>query len=232
MYTEEDLLPLSGLQHLAFCERRWALIHLEQQWAENRFTAEGALLHEKAHSGEIESRPGVLVRRTLALHSFDLGISGQADIVEFHPMPPGEGGVPLPRRKGLWRPYPIEYKRTRDKAGSSAYRIQLCAQGLCLEEMLNTAVPAGAVFDGKARRREEVEFDAALRDQVRHLAVLMQQIHGSRKTPLAVYKAKCEGCSMKSVCLPRVGSGSATSYLDRAVALHLRRRDTQEGSEP
>jgi len=100
MYTEEDLLPLSGLQHLAFCERRWALIHLEQQWEENLFTAEGKLLHEKAHSAEIESRPEVLVRRTLPLRSFRLGISGQADIVEFLPCEAAEPGVPMPRRKG------------------------------------------------------------------------------------------------------------------------------------
>ena len=223
MYAEEDLLPLSGLQHLAFCERRWALIHLEQQWEENLFTAEGKLLHEKAHSAEIESRPEVLVRRTLPLRSFLLGISGQADIVEFLPCEVTELGVPMPRRKGLWKPYPVEYKRTRDQHGSSAYRIQLCAQALCLEEMLNVPVPAGAVFDGKAKRRDAVDFDEPLRQEVERLAARMHQILQSRETPRAVYAKKCEGCSMKPVCLPAVvESASASRYLSRAIDANLR----------
>lgn len=223
MYTEEDLLPLSGLQHLAFCERRWALIHLEQQWEENLFTAEGKLLHEKAHSAEIESRPDALVRRTLPLRSFRLGISGQADIVEFLPCKGSEPGVCLPRRKGLWKPYPVEYKRTRDQHGSVAYRIQLCAQALCLEEMLQVPVSAGAVFDGKAKRREVVEFDEPLRLEVERYSTRMHQILQSGKTPQAIYAKKCEGCSMKPVCLPSVvASAKASRYLTRAVAANLR----------
>jgi CRISPR-associated exonuclease Cas4 len=223
MYSEEDLLPLSGLQHLAFCERRWALIHLEQQWEENLFTAEGKLLHEKAHSAEIESRPEVLVRRTLPLRSFRLGITGQADIVEFLPCDDPEPGVPMPRRKGLWKPYPVEYKRTRDQHGSVAYRIQLCAQALCLEEMLQVPIPAGAVFDGKAKRREVVNFDEQLRQEVERLAARMHQILQSGKTPQAIYAKKCEGCSMKPVCLPSiVESTSASRYLNRAIDANLR----------
>jgi CRISPR-associated exonuclease Cas4 len=223
MYTEEELLPLSGLQHLAFCERRWALIHLEQQWEENLFTAEGKLLHEKAHSAEIESRPEVLVRRTLPLRSFRLGISGQADIVEFLPCEAAEPGVPMPRRKGLWKPYPVEYKRTRDKHGSVAYRIQLCAQALCLEEMLQVPILEGAVFDGKAKRRDVVNFDEPLRQEVERLAARMHQILQSGKTPQAVYAKKCEGCSMKPVCLPSVvESASASRYLTRAVEANLK----------
>jgi CRISPR-associated exonuclease Cas4 len=221
MYTEEDLLPLSGLQHLTFCERRWALIHLERQWEENLFTAEGELLHEKAHSAEIESRPEVLVRRTLALHSFRLGLSGQADVVEFLPCAAGESGVAMPRRKGLWRPYPIEYKRSRDRVGR-AYAIQLCAQALCLEEMLETPVERGAIFDGRARRRVEVEFNAGLRDQVERAAARMHAIQQSGKTPPPVYEKKCDACSMKPVCLPAVaGPVSAARYLRRAVAANL-----------
>jgi len=223
MYLEEDLLPLSGLQHLAFCERRWALIHLERQWEENLFTAEGKILHEKAHSAEIESRPDVLVRRTLPLRSFRLGISGQADIVEFFPCEEAEQGIPMPRRKGLWRPYPVEYKRTRDQHGSSAYRLQLCAQALCLEEMLQVPVPAGAVFDGKAKRREVVIFDQPLREEVEHLAALMHEILLSGKTPRAVYAKKCESCSMNPICLPKtVESANASRYLTRAIDANLR----------
>jgi CRISPR-associated exonuclease Cas4 len=229
MYSEEDLLPLSGLQHLAFCERRWALIHLEQQWEENLFTAEGKLLHEKAHSAEIESRPEVLVRRTLPLRSFRLGISGQADIVEFLPCEALEPGVPMPRRKGLWKPYPVEYKRTRDQHGSLAYRIQLCAQALCLEEMLHVPIPVGAVFDGKAKRREVVIFDEPLRQAVEHLAARMHQILQSGKTPPAVYAKKCEGCSMKPVCLPSITeSASASRYLTRAVEANLKQLSSSQ----
>jgi CRISPR-associated exonuclease Cas4 len=231
MYLEEDLLPLSGLQHLAFCERRWALIHLEQQWQENLFTAEGKLLHEKAHSAEIESRPEVLVRRTLPLRSFRLGISGQADIVEFLPCEAAEQGVSMPRRKGLWRPYPVEYKRTRDQHGSSAYRLQLCAQALCLEEMLQVPIPAGAVFDGKAKRREVVIFDQPLRDEVEHLSALMHATLLSGKTPRAIYAKKCEGCSMNPICLPKaVESANASRYLTRAIDANLRQSSSGEAA--
>jgi CRISPR-associated exonuclease Cas4 len=232
MYSEEDLLPLSGLQHLAFCERRWALVHLEQQWQDNLFTAEGKLLHEKAHSAEIESRPEVLVRRTLPLRSFRLGLSGQTDIVEFSPCSEGEPGVSMPCRKGLWKPYPIEYKRTRDQHGSTAYRIQLCAQALCLEEMLQVPVPAGAVFDGKAKRREEVIFDESLRQKVESLAARMHRILQSKETPRAIYSKKCEGCSMKPVCLPAVTETvSASRYLSRAIEANLRQISPGAGHE-
>jgi len=229
MYAEEDLLPLSGLQHLTFCERRWALIHLERQWEENLFTAEGELLHEKAHSADIESRPELLVRRTLSLCSFRLGLSGQADVVEFLPCTKGQDGIAMPHRKGLWRPYPIEYKRNRDKHGSSAYQIQLCAQALCLEEMLRTRVDRGAIFDGRTRRRVEVIFCPALRSQVEQLSARMHAICRSRKTPPAVYEKKCEACSMKPICLPSVaGPVTASHYLRRAVAGNLRQSTGKE----
>ena len=223
MYSEDALLPLSGLQHLAFCERRWALVHLEQQWEENIFTAEGALLHEKAHSATIKSRPGVLIRRTLPLHCYRLGLSGQADVVEFLPCGAGERGIAFPRRRGSWRPFPVEYKRSRDKAGNEAYRIQLCAQAFCLEEMLVVNVPSGAVFDSKAKRRTEVVFDGELRGQVERLAARMHEIERSRRTPRAVYAKKCDSCSMKPVCLPAATeSASAAEYLRRFASANLR----------
>ena len=231
MYTEEDLLPLSGLQHVTFCERRWALIHLERQWEENLFTAEGKLLHEKAHSGSVDSRPEVLVRRTVALCSFRLGFSGQADVVEFVPCAPGEPGLAISRRPGLWRPYPIEYKRSRDRHGGSAYQLQLCAQALCLEEMLAVPVPRGAVFDGQSRRRVEYVFDPALREWVELSAARMHALYESRVTPPAAYEKKCEKCSMKSVCLPSISARTdASRYLRRAVSGNLR-QDTHGGVE-
>jgi CRISPR-associated exonuclease Cas4 len=218
MYTEDELLPLSGLQHLSFCERRWALVHIESIWEENRFTAEGKLLHERAHSGNVESRPGVLVRRILPIRSFQLGISGQADIVEFYPLSAGQPGITVAGHKGLWHPYPVEYKRSRDKAGSVAYRIQLCAQALCIEEMLHADVPEGAVYDGSTRHRELVQFDAALRQQVEQLTERMHELRASGLTPKARYEKKCDHCSLRNVCLPKTtGASSAQKYLKRAV---------------
>ena len=204
-FEESELLPLSGLAHMAFCDRRWALIHLENQWVDNRFTAEGNALHEKAHGAEIESRPGVLIRRTLPLRSLRLGLSGQADIVEFHSAQgasPEAHAFPLPGRKGLWQAFPIEYKRSKDKAGSRAYRVQLCAQAMCLEEMLRTSIPFGAVYDGTARRRQAVEFTAELRKTVEALASAMHRALRTQTTPPAVLKRACRGCSMAGACLP------------------------------
>ena len=235
MFSEDDLLPVSGLQHLAFCERRWALVELERQWEENRFTAEGELLHEKAHSGEVDSRPGTLIRRAMPLRSLRLGLSGQADVVEFVPCAPDEAGIALRRRKGKWRIYPVEYKRRRERIGES-YEVQLCAQALCLEEMLEVTIPAGAIFDGKARRRTEVLFAPALREEVERLAGRMREILQSMRTPAPDPGRKCAGCSMNPVCLPEVlGSARASRYLNRVVAANLAQlsghESSKEGSE-
>jgi CRISPR-associated exonuclease Cas4 len=218
LYAESDLLPLSGLAHMAFCERRWALVHLEQQWADNRFTAEGNHLHEKAHSQQVESRPGVLIRRTLPLHSLRLGLTGQADIVEFEPST-APHAIALPGQRGRWQAFPIEYKRSRDKAGSIAYRIQLCAQAMCLEEMLVTSVPAGAVYDASQRRREAVDFSQPVRNEVERLAEQMHRLLRSGKTPVAVLKAACKGCSMAETCLPGKldAATSVSSYMRRML---------------
>jgi CRISPR-associated exonuclease Cas4 len=220
VYNEDELLPLSGLQHMAFCERRWALVQIEHVWADNRFTAEGRELHEKAHSGEIESRPGVLIRRTLPIHSFRLGLSGQADVVEFEPARDERNGIELEGRRGRWRPYPIEYKRSRDKTGSIAYRVQLCAQALCLEEMMGVRIPEGAVFDGAARRRQIVTFDMELRAGVEALARRMHQLFRARATPAAELKKACRSCSLYEPCAPEVLSRNqpVAAYLRRGLA--------------
>jgi CRISPR-associated exonuclease Cas4 len=229
MYIEDDLLPLSGLSQLAFCERRWALLNLERQWEENLNTAEGELLHEKAHSAQIESRPGALIRRTLPLRSLRLGLSGQADVVEFLPCAAGELGVALPHRRGFWRVSPVEYKRSRDKHGEWAYRIQLCAQALCLEEMLGCIVTEGAVFDGKRKRRDQVVFDAELRQRVETLAAHMHDLLAAGCTPPPVYSKKCEGCSMKTVCAPQpLGCNRARQYLRQSVERNL--KDMEDSS--
>jgi CRISPR-associated exonuclease Cas4 len=223
VYSEDELLPLSGLQHMAFCERRWALVQIEDVWADNRFTAEGKALHETAHSGDIESRPGALIRRTVPIHSFRLGISGQADVVEFLPVHEGAGGIELAGRRGRWRPYTIEYKRRRDKAGSMAYRVQLCAQALCLEEMLGIAVAEGAVYDASTRRRQTVIFDDELRRLVESLAERMHELFRQKLTPPPVLKKACRSCSLFDQCLPEKinPQRSVSRYLERWLATEI-----------
>ena len=147
-FKEEDYLQLSGLQHFVFCRRQWALIHIEGQWAENYRTVDGHLMHERVHDQEFrESRGDCLTVRGLAIHSTELGVSGQCDAVEFRRAP---AGIALQNREGLWLPYPVEYKRGKPKK-HSADELQLCAQAMCLEEMLCCAVPEGALYYGEPR---------------------------------------------------------------------------------
>jgi CRISPR-associated exonuclease Cas4 len=178
------------------------------------------MIHERAHSGEVETRPGVLIRRSLAVRSFRLGISGQLDIVEFHPAASRDEGAVIPGRKGFWRPLPIEYKRSRDRAGSDAYRVQLCAQALCLEEMLATPVPEGCVYDAAKRHRQHVPFDAELRSRTKALAARMAELYRLMKTPPPVLTAACRNCSLVEDCQPEAlirNAGSVAAYLASAV---------------
>ncbi|HMB52207.1 MAG TPA: CRISPR-associated protein Cas4 [Thermoanaerobaculia bacterium] len=161
--TAAEPLPLSALQHLVFCERQFALIHVERQWADNPLTVDGKALHEQADAGGSETRGDVRILRGLALRCERLALVGKADVVELHRTGGGDGAR-LPGADGCWRPFPVEYKRGRPKL-HDADRVQLCAQAFCLEEMLAVPVPAGALFYGKTRRREEVAFDPALRQR-------------------------------------------------------------------
>jgi len=215
-FDEDDLLPLSGLQHLVFCERQWALIHIEQLWAENRLTAQGRELHERAHEGGSESRPGLRIARGLRLRSLRLGLSGQADVVEFHQ---AAEGVRLPEEDCLWRPLPVEYKRGRPKPDHSD-EVQLCAQALCLEEMFESQIGAGALFYGAPRRRMEVTFSPALRAETESLAARMHQLYREGTTPRAVYLPKCDNCSLVISCMPRALAKppGVARYLARALA--------------
>lgn len=195
-YAEEDLLPLSALAHLAFCERRAALVHIEQLWEENRFTVEGRHLHEKVHEAGPEVRDGVRIARGVRLHSLRLGLVGQADVVEFHECGTKEG-------EAFRQPFPVEYKRGRPKP-DQCDAVQLCAQAMCLEEMLNIAVPRGALYYGQPRRRQEVLIDEALRGQTETLAARMHALFGTGVTPAAQYEKKCDRCSLYEICLPKV----------------------------
>lgn len=210
-YTEDEYLQLSGIQHFSFCRRQWALIHLEQQWAENLRTAEGDILHDRAHDeGFSEKRGDILTVRGLRIQSPGLGVSGSCDVVEFTA---DEGGAALSGRSGRWRPYPVEYKRGRAKE-IDADRLQLCCQAMCLEDMLCCDVPEGALYYGEARRRERVELTDELRGQVRAMLMEMHDYQKRGYTPKVKTGAHCRACSLNELCLPKLcGNLSAEAYL-------------------
>lgn len=204
MYAEADYIMLSALQHYQFCPRQCALIHIEQQWAENRFTAEGRVLHERADSKKSEWQGDVRIVRSLPVSSKKYGLSGQADVVEFH----ADGSV-----------FPVEYKRGRSKT-DCCDEVQLCAQALCLEEMLNVSIPNGALFYGQKRRRKPVDFDEGLRQRTIDIIHKTRQMIESGRTPAAHYDKKCESCSLLNVCLPK--SCTETRSVNRYLASMLR----------
>jgi CRISPR-associated exonuclease Cas4 len=217
MFPESSFLPLSALQHLAFCERQCCLIHIEQAWEENRLTAEGRLMHERVHGQETESRGGVLIVRGLKLRSLELGLTGVADVVEYHRVE--SGGVALAGKKGLWQPFPVEYKRGKPKK-DSCDEVQLCGQAMCLEEMLGCRIEAGALFYGASHKRHEVAFNQSLRDETKALAGRLHELIAQGKTPPAVFGKKCERCSLVEICLPEAGRGNVKKYLDEMVVLN------------
>lgn len=202
MYSPDDFIPISALQHYRFCPRQCALIHIERIWDENLHTAEGRILHEKADSGKSEKRGDIKKVSGLWLCSGKLGLSGRADMVEFH------------RREGIWHPFPVEYKRGRPKT-HNADLLQLCAQAICLEEMLGLPVPEGALFYGKTRRRLAVKMSSALRASTSETAEAVHRLLRGRAVPLPAADDRCAACSLADQCLPRPISrrGAASRYL-------------------
>lgn len=214
IYEEDDYLLLSGVQHYAFCPRQWALIHIEEQWNENYLTAGGRIMHNKAHDGEeIEKRGDLIICRGLKVCSAVLGISGQCDVVEFHQ---SASGVSLKDYEGLWLPYPVEYKRGKAKL-DDCDRLQLCAQAVCLEEMLCVEIESGALFYGEPRRREKVVFTQEIRTKLRDTVMEMHSLFKRQYTPKAIKRKCCQSCSIKDYCLPRLGESnkiSVSEYLE------------------
>jgi len=219
VYQEGELLPISALQHLLFCERRAALIFLEGLWQDNTYTAQGSLLHEQAHQATVECRDDWRIVRGLWLRSLELGLYGRADVVEFRRTQRETTlTVPLPGLAGLWQPFPVEYKSGRLRREES-FEVQLCAQAMCLEEMLGVLVPAGAVYYGKTRRRLELEFTPSLREKTRATARRLHELITTGKTPHAVFRKKCRSCSLVGICLPTAMSHkkSVRRYLKQAM---------------
>ena len=216
MYREEDYLMLSGLQHFAYCRRQWALIHIEQQWAENERTVDGQIFHSVAHDkARIEKRGELLITRGLPVKSAKLGMSGICDVVEFHK---SEEGVSLASYEGLWQPYPVEYKKGLPKL-NEADEMQLCGQALCLEEMLLCRIPGGSLFYGENRRREPVEFTEELRGKVYDMAKEMHVLWDKGYTPRVKPQKGCNACSLKEICVPRLGRvKSVSAYIEGSLS--------------
>lgn len=208
-------LMLSGLQHFVFCRRQWALIHIEQQWQENVRTVEGQMMHQRAHDEkQVEKRGDLLVMRGLRVSSSRLQITGICDVVEFHSH---SEGIALPGHEGSWLPYPVEYKRGKPKE-HDADELQLCAQALCLEEMLVCSVPEGSLYYGEPRRRTQVVFSQAMRDRVEALLSEMHQYAARGYTPRPKPTKVCNACSLKELCLPKLQRvQSVSSYIGQRM---------------
>ncbi len=184
----EHSLPISALQHWLFCPRQFALIHVERLWAENRLTAEGRVLHERADAGGSERRGALKTLRNVQVSSDRLSLHGVADVVELHGHPP--------------QPRPVEYKRGRPKS-HRADEVQLCAQALCLEDMFTCEIPEGALFYGQNRRRKIIAFDADLRALTEQAIIDARAVLGSGRLPAPEYAPRrCDACSLKDLCRP------------------------------
>ncbi|MBN1830028.1 MAG: CRISPR-associated protein Cas4 [Deltaproteobacteria bacterium] len=207
MYDIEDLIQLSALQHMVFCPRQCALIHIEQVWQESGRTAEGRIMHVRVHEEGCQSRGNVRIDRGVSLRSLRLGLIGKADVVEFYR-----------QADGSWLPFPVEYKRGKPKA-DDCDKVQLCAQAICLEEMLSVTIPAGALFYGQTRRRLDVAFDETLRNETEETARRVHDLIASGLTPPPAYAKRCESCSLISECLPKTVQKrrSVRGYLERIV---------------
>jgi CRISPR-associated exonuclease Cas4 len=190
---EDDFLQLSALQHFIFCKRQCALIHIEQAWLENWLTAEGRIMHEHVHQQQAENRFRVRIVRGMLLHSWELGLSGKADVVEFRKSDNSKE----------WVPFPVEYKHGKPKSDDSD-KVQLCAQALCLEEMMNVQIAEGALFYGKTRHRLDIQFDSLLREKTTETAHQLHYFFAAGITPLPEYSPKCKSCSFYDKCLPKI----------------------------
>lgn len=215
--AEEDYLMLSGIQHFSFCRRQWALIHIEQLWDENVRTLEGQHLHEKAHDETVsEKRGDLILSRGMAVSSAALGCSGVCDVVELRK---DVNGIAIFGRDGLYQPVPVEYKRGSPKA-TDADLLQLCAQALCLEEMLVCEIPYGYLYYNEVRRRTKVELNQAMRNQVQSMFAEMHQHYQKGYTPKVRPTKSCKACSLIDYCLPKLGKNkSARGYIETTISL-------------
>lgn len=211
MYDDDDLIPISALQHILFCERQYALIHIEQIWEENRFTAEGKVLHERVDVQHHESRRLFRQEYGMAVRSVEHGLIGKCDLVEIYLSPTG----------GVAEVVPVEFKRGKTKE-DDVDRVQLCAQGICLEEMFGVPITTGQLYYLQERRRTSIDIDTPLRAKTIELVTRIRQLQSSGTTPSAVYKRqKCDRCSLLELCMPK-SAGSGGKKVDRFIQAQIR----------
>ena len=213
---EEEYLLISGLQHFEYCKRQWALIHIEAQWEENYLTTSGQIVHKRAHNAALtEKRGDLIITRDMAIVSHSLKARGKCDVVEFVR---DESGVSLFGREGLWLPVPVEYKRGKSKI-HDADRLQLCAQAICLEEMLAAPpIEQAFLYYNETKRREAVDLTDELRQKVRDMFEQMHDYHSRGHTPRVKANAGCSACSLKDICLPDMPTvQSVSSYIKKAL---------------
>lgn len=200
-YTPDELLPLSGIQHFVFCRRQWALIHVEHQWADNFLTVDGKIMHERVDDPFFsEVRKGGIITRSMPVSSYTLGLIGVCDVVEFTP---ALTGVNLKGKEGTFLPAPVEYKHGKEK-WDSCDEAQLCAQAMCLEEMLSVKILQGFLFYGETRHRVAVDLSDTLRDLVRKMSAEMHSYFERGYTPKVKPSKACQSCSLKDICLPEL----------------------------
>jgi len=215
-YQADDLLPLSGIQHFCFCRRQWALIHIERQWHENVLTVEGKLLHNRVDNPFFtEARQGVIITRSTPVASYRLGLNGVCDVVEFTQ---SSDGVNLQGRQGVFQPAPVEYKRGKPKK-NQCDEVQLCAQALCLEEMLSVQIPLGYLYYGEIRHRVEVELTDELRQLVSKFSREMHAYFERGYTPKVKPSKACKSCSLEDICMPglqEIGM-AASKYIQQQI---------------
>lgn len=201
-FADDDMLMLSGIQHYMFCPRQWALIHIEQQWGENRLTAEGRILHENVDNPCYRQKNGnTLTLRSMHVASKQLGLYGITDAVELIPATSCDNAITHPKYKGLWCLYPVEYKRGRSKPDERD-EVQLAAQVICLEEMYGIQIPSAALYYGEMRHREIVSISDRLRNLTIRCAMEMHQIFETGRVPQPDKQKHCRNCSLKDICLP------------------------------
>lgn len=215
-YADDELLSLSGIQHFHFCKRQWALIHVERQWEDNLRTTEGHFLHERVDDPFCsECRGDVFISRAFPLVSYDLGLYGIADVVEYIR---NKDGIPIPDYDGFWAMRPIEYKRGKPKTDERD-EVQLCAQAMCIEEMFKVRIESADFYYNEIRRRVHLNLDDSLRSLVISLANEMHQIFVEGITPPAEKSKKCSSCSLENVCMPKITDRkiSVAGYVKRHV---------------
>ena len=207
-YDEDDFLLLSGIQHFVFCKRQWALIHIEQQWYENVRTIEGEILHEKTHDETVKEKRGeIIISRGMKVFSRKMGVTGTCDVVELHE---NTKGVTIFGREGTYKPVPIEYKRGKPKENESDV-LQLCAQAMCLEEMLLCEIPEGFLFYGEIKRRVKVLLTNELRKRVKIMVNEMHELYDRRYTPKVKLFKSCNACSLTEICMPKLCKNPSVS---------------------